>query len=64
MLLPKIEINLANLFSETHQRAAEVPLPGCVVDAGEELVKVGPFLYRLLPKRVCATHISCRDDLQ
>lgn len=48
----------------THQCSPEVPLPGGVVDAGEELVEVGPLLQRLLPERVCAADVPSRDDLE
>lgn len=48
----------------THQCSPEVPLPGGVVDAGEELVEVGAFLQRLLPERVRAADVPSRDDLE
>lgn len=48
----------------THQSPPEVPLPGGVIDAGEELVEVGPFLHRLLPEGVCTADVPSRDDLE
>lgn len=56
--------NNARTKAATHQRSPEVPLARGVVDAGEQLVEVGPLIDRLLPEGVCATDVPGRDDLQ